>query len=71
MGDGERPRGSLLDLDLEELDGDGSLLGFLGAIALRKVDEHFVAFLRTVLILSSPEIYLEIYSSFDKRNKCN
>ena len=71
MGDGERPRGSLLDLDLEELDGDGFLLGFLGAIALRNVDEHFVAFLRTVLILSSPEIYLEIYSSFHKRNKCN
>ena len=58
-------------MDLGELDRDGFLLGFLGAIALRKVDEHFVAFLRTDLIFSSPEIYIEIYSSFDKTNKGN
>ena len=63
MGDGERLRGRLLDLDLGELDREGSLLGFLGAIALRKIDEPLVAFLRTDLIFSSPEIYLEIYSS--------
>ena len=71
MGDGERLRGRLLDLDLGELDREGSLMGFLGAIALRKVDEPLIAYLRTDLIFLSPEIYLDIYSSFDKINKCN
>ena len=46
-------------------------MGFLGAIALRKVDEPLVAYLRTDLIFLSPEIFLDIYSSFDKINKCN
>ena len=62
---------TILELQTGPTQLNSSQLGFLGAIALRKVDEPLIAYLRTDLIFLSPEIYLDIYSSFDKINKCN